>query len=45
MGLTLRKYCFVCPKGHKWIRETYGGPFNWSRCPHCGLLGVVCHAF
>ena len=40
MGLNPRQYFFTCPRGHSWVKNTYGGLFNWTRCQRCGDLGV-----
>lgn len=40
-----KKYLYICAKGHQWIREGYGGLFNWSICPKCKRPGVVKHCY
>jgi len=36
-----KPYRYVCPRGHKWARLSYGGIMNWSMCPRCHQIGVA----
>ena len=45
MSFDLKKYSFICPSGHVWLRMSYRTYFVVSICPRCGKLGTVRYCY